>query len=579
MPNYSEWNKVIADYFTRNASKGSTVFLSLDDAALAHMAMSYFPQQLLPNDAVDDFKKAVRRHVIEHGVVDLEMIRGKDEYGIPKSIAFLGAMVLAAYQMADDIEVSDNNYFARLREVLGLSNNAGRPRGLTPAGVEVPLWNHWNRLLLQNDWLSSASEGPHVNTKYIHYPLSQAILRHGDAEKLEKLFRESEHAGGFRKNFDADQLMAWLRGRQLPSMHLRELLATHDLERLQAINSAIYEAYETVDWDISQHDGSRSGPALQRRLTAGLFRSHDPMSGTVRYKLYPPCPRRFSDEELTVHTNGESRVLHKDEDHRAWFEPLWPVSLHGGEKYEITGGSTIQELVVPERRFWILVRDPNNLDSRVYASWGSAESSDAPFLILCRAECSVQLDVLKDEDLLDWDPSIRRFEENGEEWLEYHNCVVIGFDWDGINPLDSELCAALKPIASAFLSLTGGLRVPNKPAWVAGHQPYVNVVSRYDDLVTLIIRNIDSDSEYAVIEDVQTNKTVSEFPVLPTGNYLLQIFGSSDEKLLLAQRQLRLADWSELRIAVPDSLNSILIGQYEILGGIVRQVADQEIAE
>lgn len=571
MPNYFEWNDVITDYFTQGVPKGSTIFLSVDDASLTDIALRYFRGKLAPENAVNDFLNAIREQCVKNETIDLTAISGLDGRDIPRSIAFLSTMVLAAYQMADDIEASDNNYFIRLRDVLGLPHeDGGRPRGLKPAGVEESLWKEWNRLLLKNDWLHSAQKGQHENTKYIYYPLSQALLREGDKEKLEKLFREHEKNRTLRRNLDEEQLIAWLRSKALPSSHLRELMAETDAQRMKAIRSAIYELYETIDWKLESTSSTSFRTAtVQRRLIAGLYRSEDPIMAVIKYKIFPPLPKRFHNEKLQVVHGEQTQILSKFRD--GWYMPLWEEPLSSSASYKIEGSLTIEEIVMPERHFWILKPDPENPDSNVFASWGSLEL-DTPFLLVCQKDYAEQLQILKGEELLDW-RSERSFYNNGEEWIEYSNCIVSPFDWEGISPIKADLCDALKPVIATSISLTGGLRVPNQASWLVGYQPQIIVISQIADLLTLKVFDVETEDVHTILEDVQTNVVISDFPRLAKGNYVLRIYDSEDDKQYITQRHLRLSDWSELQISLPNQSNSVRVGEFEIEGGIIRAVS------
>ena len=82
----------------------------------------------------------------------------------PNCVVFLAAMVLAAHHMIGEETIEETilqtNYFKRLRQVLGLSDEeTGRPEGLLPTGIEENLWHTWNRWLINNGWLHSAEHG------------------------------------------------------------------------------------------------------------------------------------------------------------------------------------------------------------------------------------------------------------------------------------------------------------------------------------------------------------------------------------------------------------------------------------
>ena len=58
--------------------------------------------------------------------------------GEPVGVAFIAAMVYAAFRMISDEDAAGHNYFTRLREFLGLATDeAGRPFGLGQLGTDA----------------------------------------------------------------------------------------------------------------------------------------------------------------------------------------------------------------------------------------------------------------------------------------------------------------------------------------------------------------------------------------------------------------------------------------------------------
>ena len=82
------------------------------------------------------------------------------------------------------------------------------------------------------------------------------------------------------------------------------------------------------------------------------------------------------------------------EDRKGWFQPLWPEDPAGGISYEVSGHQQVKELVLPERGFWILVRDSENEDSGIFAGWGPPGLGKT-FLLLCRKEYTEQMEVFQ----------------------------------------------------------------------------------------------------------------------------------------------------------------------------------------
>ena len=143
MASYTNWNRALVSYFTSGVSRGTKVYLSVDDDVLDRIGLE-FGKDAIANNSRDDFLIAVRKEVIVEGRVDLCHLQGVSSDGLPKSIAFLSATVLAAYQMAEEEKISELNYFRRLQEIFGLSD-ARRPPGMeSGSAAEEPLWKEWN---------------------------------------------------------------------------------------------------------------------------------------------------------------------------------------------------------------------------------------------------------------------------------------------------------------------------------------------------------------------------------------------------------------------------------------------------
>jgi len=157
----------------------------------------------------DDFCRAVREAVIIEGRINLGQLQGRNAAGLPKGVAFLSVMVLAANNMVDEEEISEDNYFKGLRAILGLpTSEDGRPPGMK-CGIkdEEPLWHEWNNWLMSSGFMPSAHRGRGGRTTYINYPISQSLLRRTDKNRLVQLFSEKQ----WTAQWDAMTLFAYVR--------------------------------------------------------------------------------------------------------------------------------------------------------------------------------------------------------------------------------------------------------------------------------------------------------------------------------------------------------------------------------
>ena len=562
MANYDEWSKAITEYFVSGLSSGATVYLTVDEWALLNIGTRFEQSKANHVDWIDDFQRAVQSECVIGNQVYLERTFGYLSDQTPRCVAFLAAMVLAAHHMvaeeAEDEIIASSNYFKRLRQVLGLpAEEGGRPDGLQ-TGVEEKLWLSWNWWLIQNGLLPSAERGESTNYAYVNYPLSQALLREADKKALEYLFREREYSNQLSRVWDRDIVGSWVRTQSFNSKYLRELVQENDLRRYEAITDAIYEVYSSIDWDqnMLQH-GSRSN---LRRLIAQLYREEDPITGYIDYYLYPrQQPRQFGDEMLEVIQNGCAHPLKKDRS--GWFRPLWPENPAGGVSYEVIGHPQIRELVLPGRGFWILIRDPENESSGVFAGWRRPGLGET-FLLLCKKEYAEPMKIFSQEGLLKWD---HKFSID-EEWVEYRECMIVAQNWEDIGITQyQDLYNDLKPRVSATISLRGGLRVPNQDGWLEGYAPEMTIIA-FKDSVELKLLNVACPEEPIMNEIVNTNKSIS-FPPLNPGGYLIEAYSSGK---LANQKPLRILPWDSLDCQQPEQSFYVNVETFTIQGAIIK---------
>ena len=573
MANYEEWNTAIAEYFISGIPRGTTIYLGVDEQVLMDIGAQFGQSEASDVDWVEDFTEAVRSECIIGNRVYLERIANYQSDQIPRCTAFLAAMVLAAHRMVaeetEEITIAQINYFTRLRQVLGLSHeDGGRPDGLLPAGVEESLWKIWEWWLVRNGWLSSAEHGENVAYMYINYPLSQALLRKGDKEVLERLFRERERSGALSRVWDRDIIGLWVRRQQFNSKYLTELIQESDFRRYQAITDAIYDLYISIDWDQGMAETRhRNRAVMQRRLTAQLYRVEDFITGSIDYHLYPRQQQYSRGKMLEVIQNGCGYPL--QEERQGWFQPLWVEDPAGGVSYEVKGDPQIKELILPERQFWILVRDPENETSGVFASWRQPGLGEK-FILLCRQEYTEQLEIFKQEALFEWDQDFRI----NDEWFEYRECMIISPSWEGIIPQCQDLYDALKPTISATVSLKEGLRVPNQNGWLEGYPPEMTVIA-FDDSVELKLLDASCPDEPVMDEIVNTNQHVN-LPALDPGDYRLEVYSVGK---LATQRGFRILSWDSLDCPQPQQPFDVNVGTFALCGAVITMKKSEDNGE
>lgn len=539
MASYEEWNKEIVKYFVSGLPEGASVYLSVDEQSICDIGKRF--ENI--TDPFQDFLDAVRLKCIFNSRVSIIEIRSVDSDLLPQSVAFLGAMVLAAHLMAEEETEGDNiseiNYFSRLRQVLGLDVNiAGRPDGLNPAGIEEYLWLEWNQWIIQNGWYPSAEMGESISYRYINYPLSQALLREGDKERLDRLLRKGEVSNRLGRNWDRDKIGVWLQSNSsyFNSKHLNDLFLGKDQRRLDAAIDAVYDVYTSINWDSIVLGFKSRDIVPQRRIMAGLYRTEDPIFAEIKYFLYPRQPKRWQGSNLEIVKGDEYHKLIPDRP--GWFCPLWMEEPAGGKAYKIIGDPQITELFLPEKQFWLLIRDRDNPESEIYATWGQPGLGET-FIVLCQQQYREQMELFRQEGLIIWNNEVKL--DLNCNWIEYHECMILSSNWDVVISEFEDFFQSLRPLVKATISLKGGLKLSRQRIWLEGYEPEISVTS-FEDYLRLEIQNLSNRS--VVYDDViATNRPV---PLkLEPGDYYLV---ASIKNQQVARQSLKIATWESIEL-------------------------------
>ena len=566
MASYTNWNQALVSYFTSGVPRGTKIYLSVDDDILERIGRE-FDLTLTAGNYGEDFCVAVRKQVIDNRQVNLAPLRSYG-YGVPKGIAFLGATVLAAYQMGDEERTSELElkYFPRLQEVLDLRGD-GRPPGMKP-GDEKPLWEDWNQWLKKQGFLESAHLGTGRKDKYINYPISQTILRYADKNQLLKLFYEKQ----WKKHWDAQTLFSFVRSEASSfPQHLRNLL-TEESHRHEAVAEAIHEVYEQWQDEGYPQPGTRGKRTGNRNIFAGLYRIEtDPFLGRVDYYLYPKQGRGQQIESMQVQCQNTVHTLRIDQQRAGWYMPGWPMGateLNNDTSYRIISPANLGFLILPSRDFWILVPDSDNPDSGEYASWGRP-SLDVPFILLCKQKLCSDIECLRNAGLLECSDSLISVFNNNSQWVEFHQCKIVSLAWDKVFINNQELKEALQPNVSLYISFSGGLRDRNVGAWIEGHSPEVTIFSRSSTAPAKLQVTRLSDNN-PIMDDFKRTKTPISVNFPSPGHYLVKATCGSES----TKRYIQIIGWSELSIQEPKEREWIPINSgYRICGSLIEPVS------
>lgn len=566
MANYIAWNRALILYFTSGLQRGKRLYLSVEDEILELIGHK-FHQKTEDVNWADDFCRAVREAVIIEGRINLGQLQGRNAAGLPKGVAFLSVMVLAANNMVDEEEISEDNYFKRLRAILGLpTSEDGRPPGMK-CGIkdEEPLWHEWNNWLMSSGFMPSAHRGRGGRT-YINYPISQSLLRRTDKNRLVQLFSEKQWTG----QWDAMTLFAYVRreAQRLPT-HLKQLL-TDNRERYEAVAESIHEVYQ--QWQAEGRPSVIKAGVRNwnRNIFAGLYRTEDPFFGDVNYYPYPKQVRGWELSSIKIQYGNTEKELTNERP--GWYLPLESSlnvnELEHGTKYPITLQCNLDSLVLPARDFWLLIPDPDDRDTGVYATWDQP-SLGTKFILLCKKQFLPDINRLRDERLLEWSGEPQSV-FNDSNWVELHQCMVISLAWNGIFINNQELKDALQPSVRLSISFSGGLRVPQQNAWLEGYNPQVTVFGFYPTVKLQITQLWDN---LPIFERSQATNTPTTINFPSSGDYVVKATCGGES----TERFVKIVDWSWLAIGKPQhcEITPISSGNY-ICGSVIQSISTQQ---
>jgi hypothetical protein len=560
MGTYRWWNTCLVNYLTEGVPQDTPIFLNIDKSDLESIGRKYGHNPSC-QDWSDDFRKATCSRVItQDGEIDLSGINGLYKDGTPRYLVFLVVMVLAANRMAEGEEIRETNYFVRLRGILDISgNDSGRPKGMRDGAEEV-LWRQWQNWLRTKGFQPTAFPGE-GSKKYIQYPISQTLLRDHDRDRLCQLFYEKE----WRNLWDPETLGGLVRQevKRLPA-HLRELLKDRR-QRYRPLIEAIHETY--IHWITSgspapsKERGKFQSDRKVPYLYAELYRYEDLIMGEAEYYLYPRSSRYTSQFNLTVEINNSLYPLQVDRP--GWFCPLGPISIseiNTGNRYRLDGAEEeFRSLILPARDFWILVPQGDS-DSEVYIS-GQSPRLGSPFIILCKESLLRDLEILKQERLLEWGNTT----DLENHWVEINQCMVISEAWRGIHLKCRELREALRPSNKMAIQLSGGLRSPQESGWLCGYGPRLAVFGFFQNVEVNVTKLSDNKKVFSH-RKLKTNASPIDIPWDESGFYLIDVSeeGEAIEKVV------RLLSWEELPVKnlLQEDLYFSPVGKHRISGAL-----------
>ena len=199
---YLRWNHAIASRYFSQEKVGQPVYLDLDEATLEEIGSELG----ISENAAEDFLEAIRssltltianvfhRHIAScrDWLSNQEDWLREQSIDEPPCIALLGFFAFVAEQMNKDEDFSSSNYYGRLSQILGFSPEEKQRIDRHFRGTSPLFWG------LLNGWLENQGGARGYPTafafdrrRYVGLPISQALVRASDREKLRSFFAEN----------------------------------------------------------------------------------------------------------------------------------------------------------------------------------------------------------------------------------------------------------------------------------------------------------------------------------------------------------------------------------------------------
>ncbi|MCA9959244.1 MAG: hypothetical protein KC443_09420 [Anaerolineales bacterium] len=478
---YDQWNLALAKHFYNESQAGKPVYLQVDDDILWQVA----PE--IGIDARTAFIAAVRHW----SALDTEPFYRFFRYRYwettqlksdptipPPFVAFLGFCVLAAFDMANDENVSSANYYARLQDLLGIK----RPRKFDDVG------ELWERL---NQWLDEDLEqkygkatASYVNHRHVGYPISQALLRTADRQKLPDFYLSC--------GFEPDE--NWVTPEYFKNELLREatkyswpftsrvkrIFETKNSDAMTLVARMVYAEYG--GWDGRSSEEIRSGMQPIEPMTLQLELGYDNFECT----LYP-CARsrngRQFPEGVYQYQAPRSIKLQPDSNLLDWFSAL-PAEpflswLFAEKEILLSQGQQYRQQFIPSPI--MLFQEDQEGELGGYVHYPKQPVLRETYQLLCHNRLRSQVTSYLQQSGA-YDEILTNDNPIYKEWVCFRDVRIT----HRVENVNDDLVTLLPKSVGISLFRKGGLRL-GRDRYMQGGEPIVEIVMDEDHETTIYI--------------------------------------------------------------------------------------------
>jgi len=177
---YWEFNNLVYHHFFKNEEFGNTITLAIDEEMVTDFASQMKISKYALLNCITDYLKD-----------DWEKILSQDIDGIPQYLGLIAVQVYAAHLMQKkDGEYTEKAYLTHLNQLFGYEGNS-KIENLFKK-YQDKIWDSLKKWSMERDFNINLPVKKTGKSRYVQYPLSQALLNKEDLAWVPILFQEAE---------------------------------------------------------------------------------------------------------------------------------------------------------------------------------------------------------------------------------------------------------------------------------------------------------------------------------------------------------------------------------------------------
>lgn len=480
---YDQWNESIYEVVFPELDSPQPVYIDLEGEVLEALGQA---MDLAP-DAVESSLCKVVADTLYRGdgpsmVFASHMnrlrrwVRGGRK-GSPPFLALLATFCVAAEQMTADDGMAAHNYFGRLRSVLDWGRS-DPSLDLAYRRVAERLWSEHNRWLVELDGQRGLPTAYALSHRYVGLPVSQALIRSTDHERLKLFFRQY----GFAPGSDVPPadlvpvLSDWFASAHCP--------VSMSLQRLWKKGQARERIAQAAAVSLTSWDGS-----ISEKGDDPTTRSSGVLALTLELAGFPR--RRFGISALLYLSDPSvpraATVLSATPSAQVDLVPDLPGALGLGRESALHAGDVLEGVlrVQDSRSEAVLERRPRRLvvfrEDDLSRRWIEAPQvmlGDNVRLLVHESLLERLQDVLDTVARPGWEVAAPA-PGQPEGWVVLTGVEVFSHPGGLIKPSSLDDLAPLVPLTSSQLKVAGGFALPGRirGKWHSWSPPEVRAVS------------------------------------------------------------------------------------------------------